>query len=110
MEDDDYDEDATTPQYSSLSAAELDSAVNSRTQDVRAYLARGSYAEAVRRSLDSPPLGKDIQNIKTVMEALAAVKASDIPIVIKSLSQSDIDAVEAGGIGSIMRTLTDRTF
>ncbi|KAJ3212195.1 hypothetical protein HDU67_003972 [Dinochytrium kinnereticum] len=141
-DDDDYDEDASTPQFSSMSAADLEAFVQARAQDVRSYLARGAYSDAVKKSLENPPLGKDIQSIKdrnlqTVMEALAAVKASDIPNLIKALSPSDIDvlmkfiyrgfaspdlfnsalllawhekAVETGGIGSIMRVLTDRSF
>ncbi|KAJ3107333.1 Actin- protein 2/3 complex subunit 5 [Phlyctochytrium bullatum] len=152
--EDDFENDDFIPQYSSVPVAELESALQSRSQDVRSYLARfvlippsilpgsGAYSEAVRRSLENPPLGRDIQGIKdknlaVVMEAVSSVKATDISNVVKTLNSAELDVllkfiyrgfaspdlfnatvllawhekvVEAGGVGSIMRVLTDRVF
>lgn len=82
----------------------------------------------------SPPFDQT-QNLQTVMDALQTAKANDVAATVKSLSVDEIDvlmkylyrgmaapekfnagallqwhekAVEAGGLGTIVRVLTDR--
>ncbi|TPX36224.1 hypothetical protein SmJEL517_g01569 [Synchytrium microbalum] len=140
-----YDEDEFADEdqqiQSSLpSLAEVNNLVNSRGDAVRNLLSRGDISGAVTRALEDPPEGKDIQaakdqNAKTVMDALLAAKASDIPNIVAKLNSQQLDilmkyiyrgmanpelynaavlltwhekAFEVGGLGSIVRVLTDR--
>ncbi|KAI9106221.1 actin-related protein 2/3 complex subunit 5 [Phlyctochytrium arcticum] len=133
------DEEQTSAEPTA-SSAEVEDEVNARASEVRAALSRSDYAGAVAKALENPPAGAQLQaakdkNTATVMEALAAARATDIPTICKSLSTAQMDILmkyiyrgmaspelynsavlltwhekttEIGGVGSIMRVLTDR--
>ncbi|KAJ3090063.1 hypothetical protein HK102_004773 [Quaeritorhiza haematococci] len=79
-----------------ISLPELESYVNARAQEVRAYLSRGDVTTAVAKALENPPVGKDAaplkdRNTQTVMEALQAVKTVEIPQIVKALDTTRLD-------------------
>ncbi|KAJ3331035.1 hypothetical protein HDU76_004261 [Blyttiomyces sp. JEL0837] len=97
MEDDyEYDDEVAIVPQTQRSEYELDSMVNARTSEVRNLLSRGALSQAIAKALEDPPVGRDPQSVKdkntaTVMEALAAVKAADVPTIVKQLNSSQLD-------------------
>ncbi|KAI3652418.1 hypothetical protein MP228_002743 [Amoeboaphelidium protococcarum] len=121
-------------------AQEIEKQVNSAAQEVRQLLTRGGIADALKIALANAPTGSAPQQTKlkhtqTVMDILSAVKATDIPNILKGLSQDDVDTLmkyvyrgmeypdkfnpqtllswhektfEVGGVGCIVRVMTDR--
>ncbi|KAJ3190880.1 hypothetical protein HK101_008281 [Irineochytrium annulatum] len=153
-EGEDFDDDFVA-QSVTVSAADYERDVQQRTIEVRSLLSRGSVQGAIKKALENPPLGRDIQPIKDksaqlVMETLAAAKTADIPSLVKGMTLAEVDilmkfiyrgfqspevynaamllawhekasffnlnesnvtqATEVGGLGSIVRVLTDRNF
>ncbi|KAI9031461.1 actin-related protein 2/3 complex subunit 5 [Hyaloraphidium curvatum] len=106
------------------SFAGLTTAAPANDAEIRAALGRGDGASALKLALPSSPL---------VVDCLLAVRAADIPNVVKGLQPDQWDAVvkaifggwkagkvdngllvwfekvvEVAGLGAIVRTLTDR--
>jgi len=122
------------------SPSEALSAVQAKAAEVRVSLQRGNTESALIQAIDDPPYGLDRdkakeQNTRVVMEVLASIKATDIPDLIKSLSNTQQDTLmkyiyrgmtspeiysspvllnwhekltEVAGVGCIVRVITDR--
>ncbi|KAI9302824.1 actin-related protein 2/3 complex subunit 5 [Cunninghamella echinulata] len=143
---DQYDEDAYTEEEflaefdSGLSLAEIESQAQTRNTDVRNLMTRGDLNSALIQSLENPPYGRNVDSAKflstqTVVDVLNASRATDIPDMIKTLSNDQRDTLmkyiyagmakpesfnssvlltwhekltEVTGTGSIVRVLTDK--
>ncbi|KAJ3066135.1 hypothetical protein HDU99_003946 [Rhizoclosmatium hyalinum] len=137
--DDDY-EDFVDTSIPARSEYELNAAIQDRSNQVRGFVSSGRFAEAVAKALEDPPAGRDAQgakdkNLQVVMEALAAPRGTDIPVIVKQLAPYQLDTLmkfvyrgmaypeafnpsvlltwhekvtEVTGLGSIVRVLTDR--
>ncbi|KCV73027.1 actin like protein 2/3 complex, subunit 5 [Fonticula alba] len=120
--------------------ASVVASINDRATNVRTLLNKGDAAGSVAVAVDNPPFNCNdaalkAKNLETVMSSLSAVRAADIPAVIKSLTPEQVDnlvkyiyagfaipsgqysghlllwhekAIEVGGLGSITRVLTSR--
>ncbi|KAI9339083.1 actin-related protein 2/3 complex subunit 5 [Obelidium mucronatum] len=138
FDDDDFEVETLLP--AARGEYELNSAIQDRLNNVRALIARGGFAEALSKALEDPAVGRDPQgakdkNLQVVMEALAAPRSTDIPVVVKQLPAYQLDVLmkfiyrgmgspelynpsvllawhekvtEVTGLGSIVRVLTDR--
>ncbi|KAJ3027022.1 UNVERIFIED_CONTAM: hypothetical protein HDU68_004640 [Siphonaria sp. JEL0065] len=137
-DDDDFQEETILPPP--RGEFELNGAIQDRQNQVRGFISRSSFAEAVSKALEDPSVGRDPQaakdkNLQVVMEALAAPRTTDIPVVVKQLPPFQLDILmkfiyrgmgspelynpsvllawhekvtEVTGLGSIVRVLTDR--
>ncbi|KAJ3127343.1 hypothetical protein HK100_009801 [Physocladia obscura] len=75
---------------------ELNAAIQTRANDVRNLISRGAFAEAVSKSLENAPSGRDSQlskdkNIQVVMEALSAPRSAEIAAIVKQLPSWQLD-------------------
>ncbi|CAO3695443.1 unnamed protein product [Umbelopsis ramanniana] len=101
---DQYDEDIYTEEEiladaeSGRSVDEINSIVDARATDVRNLLTRGNNGEALTKSLEDPPYGRNLENakaknIKTVVDVLNQFRANDIPTAIKELNLDQQDVL-----------------
>ncbi|KAJ3131257.1 Golgi transport complex subunit 6 [Physocladia obscura] len=77
---------------------ELNTTIQSRANDVRNLISRGAFAEAVSKSLEDAPSGRDPQlskdkNIQVVMEALSAPRSTEIAAIVKQLPSWQLDVL-----------------
>ncbi|KAJ3299795.1 hypothetical protein HK104_006924 [Borealophlyctis nickersoniae] len=97
-EEDQFIDEDQTASGPTASSAQVEAAVDARSNEVRALLSRGDVTGAVAKALESPPAGAHVQSVKdkntaTVMEALLAAKSTDITNVVKSLPPSCVDTL-----------------
>ncbi|KAH8548141.1 actin-related protein 2/3 complex subunit 5 [Umbelopsis sp. PMI_123] len=101
---DQYDEDIYSEDeiladaQSGRSVDEINSIVDARATDVRNLLTRGNNTDALTKSLEDPPYGRNLENakaknIKTVIDVLNQFRANDIPTAIKGLNVDQQDVL-----------------
>ncbi|KAG6336739.1 hypothetical protein ID866_2344 [Astraeus odoratus] len=86
-----YDPDPRQP-------AQVLSDARQKQSAVRSSLSKGDISGALNIALDSPPYGPNVEEAKnltlqTVVSVLNSTKATEIPLVLKSLSQDAQDTL-----------------
>ncbi|CAO3622575.1 unnamed protein product [Cunninghamella blakesleeana] len=140
-EEDAYTEDEILAEFDSgLTPEQIEFEAQARSTDVRNLMTRGDLNAALTKALENPPYGRNVDSAKflstqTVGDVLNAFRATDIPDIIKTLSNDQRDTLmkyiyagmakpesfnasvlltwhekltEVTGTGSIVRVLTDK--
>ncbi|KAI8898386.1 actin-related protein 2/3 complex subunit 5 [Globomyces pollinis-pini] len=93
-DEDQYEDDVV--QYS---VADLENISNVKTQDVRNYLQRGDFVNALARALDQPCYGgaevEPLKNIamQNIFQVLSSIRPTDIPQIVGLLNSQQIDTL-----------------